>query len=65
MEQWPLLEADFSSEYGLELEDEFLSRSWRWFTVKVSGLLIADTRLARCFRPDPEPEEPMPLEAEL
>jgi hypothetical protein len=59
LDQWPLIEADFSSEYGIELEDVFLTRSWRWFTVKVSGLLVAETRLARYFRPDPE----TPLEA--
>jgi hypothetical protein len=56
--QWSLLEADFSSEYGVELEDAFLTRSWRWFTVKLSGLLAADTRLSRHFRPEPPQEAP-------
>lgn len=56
VEQWTLLEISFSTLYAIELEDVFRTRSWRWFTVKVRGLLLADTPLARHFKPEPEPE---------
>lgn len=53
--EWDLLEISFSTLYGIEIEDEFPVRSWRWFTVKVRGLLQSDTPLARHFAPTPEP----------
>jgi hypothetical protein len=56
--QWDLLEVSFSSFYGIELEDAYPVRSWRWFTVKVRGLLLNPTPLSRHFAPaapDPEP----------
>lgn len=39
------------SEYGVDLEEVWRRKSWRWFTVRVKGLLYADTRLSRHFRP--------------
>lgn len=59
IEQWRLIEIDFTVIHHLELEDELPRRSWRWFGVKVAGLL-AEPRslLAAHFRPDdaPRPE---------
>jgi hypothetical protein len=52
---WELVEADFSSEFHLELEDEFRRRSWRWFASKINGLLTSPTsRLTRNFSDPPE-----------
>lgn len=53
VEQFALIEADFSSEYSIELEDVLHIRTWRWFNAKVAGLMVADTRIARHFRPVP------------
>jgi hypothetical protein len=54
---WPLLESDFQSEYGLDLGNPEIrsARSWRWFWVRLSGLLASDTRLYRALAPAPEP----------
>ncbi|BCJ64153.1 hypothetical protein [Polymorphospora rubra] len=53
--KWPLLEADMHEVYGVDLEDRGLlrSRSWRWWKVRVQGLLAADTRLHRALSPRP------------
>lgn len=58
--EWDLLEVSFSTFYGIELEDAYRTRSWRWFRVKIRGLLQNDTPLMRHFMPDtePAPEEP-------
>lgn len=52
IEQWQLMEVDFSTVYHLEIEDH-LHRSWRWFVVKAYGLLgQPDSLLRRHFFPD-------------
>lgn len=60
VEQWPLIVADFASEYSIRLPG--VSMRWPEFDWLVSGLFAADTRLYRHFFPpkrDPndEPEE--------
>jgi hypothetical protein len=59
LEQWPLVEADMHDVYGLDLSSPGLlrERSWRWFKVRLYGLLSADSRVARHFTP-PEPPAP-------
>jgi hypothetical protein len=52
-----LVEIAFSTLYHIELEDVFRTRSWRWFRVKIRGLLSTDNPLARHFAPDPETEK--------
>ena len=48
LEQWPLVECDFQSEYGIRLSTTDLS--WREFLTRLTGLLIkTDTRLWRHF----------------
>lgn len=42
---WPLLVADFASEYRIRLADADLG--WREFVRLLTGLLAADTRLYR------------------
>lgn len=54
--QWKLLESDFHEVYGADLSREVHRQTWRWFDVRVQGLLAADTRLARHFAPDPSQE---------
>ncbi len=61
VEKFGLIEADFSSEYGVELADVFHVRTWRWFSVKVAGLMAADTRIARHFAPAPNEGPPRDL----
>jgi hypothetical protein len=50
-----LIEADFHDVYGVDLEQVFRVKSYRWFTVRVHGLFASDSRLARHFAPTPEP----------
>lgn len=60
--QWTLLEFTFHSALGIDLEDVWRRKSWRWFSVRVKHLLSTDTPLARYFAPDddetPKPEVP-------
>jgi hypothetical protein len=48
---WPLIVADFWSEYGIRLHREFDDLRWVEFRDAVNGLLSADTRLGRYFNP--------------
>jgi hypothetical protein len=50
LEHWDLLEADFRSEYTIDLWS--WSGSWRQFSTFTRGLLAADTRLSRALRPE-------------
>jgi hypothetical protein len=52
-EQWPLIVADFASEYGVRLPDVVMR--WPEFEWLVSGLFAVDSRLRRHFFPPPEP----------
>ena len=57
LEQWPLIMADFASEYGIRLHAETdLSLTWLAFFTYLTGLMVADTRLSRHFAKEPEPE---------
>ena len=49
VQQWPLIVADFASEYSIRLPTT--SMRWPEFDHLVSGLLAADTRLHRHFFP--------------
>jgi hypothetical protein len=53
--QWSLLECDFGTQYGVELEDAIKIRTWRWFRVKCEGILAAETRINRYFFPPDTP----------
>jgi hypothetical protein len=46
---WPLLVADFQSEYHINLRAVFRTQSWDWFTDCVAGLMSCDSRLFRHF----------------
>jgi hypothetical protein len=52
-EAWPLLVADFRSEYGIHLERAAHDPrfTWREFAFYATGLLSADTRIHRRFAP--------------
>lgn len=41
--QWAAIEADFASHYGVDLSDELDRRTWRWFRVRLAGLMTALT----------------------
>ncbi|WP_432493035.1 hypothetical protein [Kineococcus gypseus] len=48
---WQAIENDLQDR-GIDLADGCLdTRSWRWLTVRIAGLLDADTRLARALDP--------------
>jgi len=51
--QWPLMVADFSTEYDIRLVAEYPHMLWHEFVMLVTGLMMADSRLARCFAPEP------------
>lgn len=54
-ERWHLVECDFHSEFGVDLDEPGLlrSRSWRWFRARIAGLVSADTRIYRALAPKP------------
>jgi len=58
LENWVSLEADFHSEFHVDLESGVLKeRTWRWFLVRMSALLNDPTsRLARSMTHIPAPE---------
>jgi hypothetical protein len=55
-----LIEADFHSEYHIDLSEPGLlkSRSWRWMKTRIAGLATAETRLQRKLAPPPETPDP-------
>jgi hypothetical protein len=53
LEFYPLVVADFASEYGIRLALlNDADMTWREFWTLTCGLLTADTRLYRKFRPE-------------
>ena len=50
LEQWGLIVPDFATEYGIRLG--VWGDTWREFLTYLTGLLTADTRLARHFATD-------------
>ena len=56
--QWPLIVADFASEYGIRLPAETdQSLTWSAFFTYLTGLMVADTRLSRHFAKEPDVSE--------
>jgi len=51
LEQWVLLEAAFHAVYGIDLEQVLHTRSFRWFSVRVTYLLAHDNPFGRFFAP--------------
>lgn len=46
--QWDRVECDFQEHYGIDLSSGVLEhRSWRWFRVRLVGLLSTDSRTSR------------------
>lgn len=56
LDQFPLIIADFASEYGIRLHRESLT--WAEFRHLVYGLLQTQSRLWHATRPDDEHETP-------
>jgi hypothetical protein len=56
VEQWELIVADFTSEYGIDLRARRHTMPWRDFAIWAQGLMTADTRIARHFRRQPAGE---------
>jgi hypothetical protein len=54
--EWNKIEADFQQHYGIDLSDPGVRhhRSWRWFKVRLGGLLSIESRLQSQFNPTPE-----------
>jgi hypothetical protein len=60
LEQWELIEFSFHAVLGVDLEEVWSVKSWRWFTVRLRGFLMdPDSLLSRCFRTDDD-EQPTP-----
>jgi hypothetical protein len=59
-DQWPLVEACFHQEFGIDLSRRKVRRrtTWRTFRVRVSHLLSEDTALRRHFRDQQRDDEP-------
>lgn len=58
-EQWPLVEATFQQELGIDLSRRKSLRrmTWRAFRVRVTHLLSEDTALRRHFRAQEHPDD--------
>lgn len=54
MADWALVEHSFHAVLGVDLDAVRRSRSWRWFTVRLRGLLATDTPLAARYAPEKE-----------
>lgn len=56
LEHWVLVELDFQQVYGLDLSTPGLlqSRTWRWMTARMVGLLSTEGRIQRVLNPTPE-----------
>lgn len=54
--EWNAIEADFQQTYGIDLSDPAVRhrRSWRWFKVRLAGLLQVESRIQVIFNPTPE-----------
>lgn len=60
-DNWQLVVCDLHSEYGIDLATGILRRRWwSWLRTRLSGLLAADTRIARKLNPPETPEVPKP-----
>lgn len=53
--EWDVIEHAFA-EIGIDLEDEWEQRTWRWFRTRLRGLLATDSILGAKFRPEPATE---------
>ncbi len=51
LERWNLIEADFQEVYGVDLTAVRGQRSWRWFVIRLAGLLSTESRIQRVFNP--------------
>ncbi len=49
---WSLVVFTFHTALGVDLEDVWRVKSWRWFSARVRHLLSTDTPLSRFFAPD-------------
>lgn len=56
LEEWNKIENDFQQHYGVDLTDPLVRRrrSWRWFKVRLIGLLQIESRIQAQFNPSPE-----------
>lgn len=56
IEHWALVELDFQQIYGIDLSTPGLlrSRTWRWMTLRLVGLLSTEGRIQRVLNPTPE-----------
>lgn len=53
VDRWALVVADFHRILGVDIEDGFESRSFRWFEVRLAALLsFPDSLLARSLQAD-------------
>lgn len=48
---WALVEADFHEVYGVDLSAVKRTRTYRWFLVRLIGLLSTESRVQRVLRP--------------
>lgn len=55
------MEAGFASHYGIDLMDALdAGKSWRWFTVRLIGLLVSDTAAATLLTQKAKDTTPQP-----
>ncbi|WNM65424.1 tail assembly chaperone [Microbacterium phage Phonegingi] len=56
LDNWGLVELDFQQVYGIDLSTPGLlrSRTWRWMTMRMRGLLSTEGRVQRVLNPTPE-----------
>lgn len=61
LRHWRLVEVDFQEVYGIDLATPGLlrARSWRWFLLRLVGLLSTEGRVQRVLNPTPEQKKAM------
>lgn len=49
------IEADLHQTYGIDYEDALDTRSWRWLSLRILGLLSTDSRIHRLLTASQDP----------
>jgi len=57
MNSWRVLEGAFQLCLGIDLEEVWHRKTWRWFTARVAILLADDNPFGRLMNPQPVKDE--------
>jgi len=49
--EWQLIERDLHQVYGIDVHEALDTRSWRWLSSRIVGLLETECRISHFFAP--------------